>query len=216
MSNTPLHHFCNKEFVCEIEDLRERNVLLLLIDGSAIFGRIGRIEDCVISMVPPIGVTALNLVQLRPPNPTLAIPILVSQILVDLCDVAHVVEGPFITSPLTLCADAAVTAAGAQHTRNASTPVATRPQCELLDELEDLEAQNIGITTVGGWSILGVLGEVDDCVSLISSSTTAFPPLFFIGAVTVLGPAFPGGLIVLFGTFRVWSNLKALTQVILP
>jgi hypothetical protein len=217
MSNTPLPHLCNKDFVCEIETLRERNVLLLLVDGTAVFGRIGRIHDCVISIVPPIGVTALNLVQLRPPNPTLAIPLLVSQILIDLCDVAHIVEGPFVTSPLTL-----ITAASADPNatpsaaRSTTAPITTRPQRELLDELCDLQAQNLGITTLGGWSILGVLGDVDDCVSLISSATTAFPPLFFIGAVTIIGPAFPGGLIVLFGTFRVWSNLRTLTQVILP
>lgn len=217
MSNTPLPHLCNREFVCEIETLRERNVLLLLVDGTAVFGRIGRIFDCVISIVPPIGITGLNLVQLLPPNTSLGVTLLVSQILIDLCNVAHVIEGPFLTSPLTPVIAASADPSAAQSTaRTTSAPVTIRPQRELLDELCDLDGQNLGITTLGGWTILGVLGEVDDCVSLISSATTSFPPLFVIGAVTILGPAFPAGIIVLFGTFRVWSNLKTLTQVILP
>lgn len=215
MSNTPLPHLCNKKFVCEIETLRDRNVLLLLVDGSAIFGRIGRIDDCVISVVAPLGITGINLVQLRPPNPTLATTILVSQILIDFCDVAHIVEGPFLTSPLTGAAAASTTAVATQTARN-TLPVNNRPQRELLDELCDLQAQNLGITTLGGWTILGVLGWVDDCVSVISAATTSFPPLFFVGSVTIIGPAFIGGVIVLTGTFRVWTNLRTLTQVILP
>ncbi|MPM87824.1 hypothetical protein SDC9_134924 [bioreactor metagenome] len=62
----------------------------------------------------------------------------------------------------------------------------------------------------------GQLGEVDDCVALISTGTSIFPPIVFLGVVLVFGPAFPLGFIVLLGTFRVWSNLKTLTQVILP
>ncbi len=214
MSNTPLPHLCNKKFVCEIETLRDRNVLLLLVDGSAVFGRIARIEDCVISVVPPLGITALNFVQFRPPNPTLVTPLQVSQVLIDFCDVAHIIEGPFIATPLT--AAAATVATAPQAARNVILPQSTRPQRELLDELCDLQNQNLGITTLGGWTILGVLSWVDDCVSLVSPATAIFPPYFFQGEVTVFGPAFLGGFIRLAGTFRVWSNLKTLTQVILP
>lgn len=232
MSNTPLHHLCNREFVKELCDLRDRNVLLLMVDGSAVFGRVGHIDDCVLSVVPPVGVTALNFVQFRPPNPTLPLPLIVSQLFIDVCDIAHVIEGPFIVSPLlpilgclgtngiasdTVQSIVSQITQGNQAMRTEPTVAATdRTQRELLEELCDLEGQNIAITTLGGWTIGGQLGEVDDCVSVISSGTSVFPPIVFLGVVLVFGPAFPLGFIVLIGTFRVWSNLKTLTQVILP
>lgn len=234
MSNTPLHHLCNREFVEQLCELQDRNVLLLMVDGSAVFGRIARIDDCVLSVVPPVGVTALNFVQFRPPNGTLPLPLILSQIFIDVCNIAHVIEGPFIFSPLFPiigpgAAAAGITVppqvqaiaeqitAGTQGLRNdPSAAVAGRQQCELIEELEDLEGQNIAITTLGGWTIGGQLGEVDDCVALISTGTSIFPPIVFLGVVLVFGPAFPFGFIVLLGTFRVWSNLRTLTQVILP
>lgn len=238
MSNTPLHHLCNREFVEQLCDLRDRNVLLLMVDGSAVFGRIARIDDFVLSVVPPVGVTALNFVQFRPPNPTLPLPLIVSQIFIDVCDIAHVIEGPFVISPLlSLIGLTASTAEAASETTmpaavqsivkqitegtsglrsEPSTILAGRQQCELIEELEDLEGQNIAITTLGGWTIGGQLGEVCDCVSVISTGTSIFPPIVFLGVVLVFGPAFPLGFIVLIGTFRVWSNLRTLTQVILP
>lgn len=234
MSNTPLHHLCNREFVEQLCDLRDRNVLLLMVDGSAVFGRIARIDDCVLSVVPPVGVTALNFVQFRPPNPTLPLPLIVSQIFIDVCDIAHVIEGPFVISPLLALIGSAITATGTTISpavqsivqqitegtgaqRNApAAAVAGRQQCELIEELEELEGQNIAITTLGGWTIGGQLGEVDDCVSVISTGTSIFPPIVFLGVVLVFGPAFPLGFTVLLGTFRVWSNLRTLTEVILP
>ncbi len=226
MADTPLHHFCNRGLVEQLAEFRERNVLLLLIDGTAIFGRVGRIDDCVISMVPPVGCGGLNLVQYRPPNPTLVFPLLVSQILVDICNLAHIVEGPFVFPPLTKCLPPplAVDGVGAPSfvapaaVQSARTAVAgERPQRELFCELEQLEGQNVAIATLGGWIIAGQLGEVRrHCISVISTATTFFPPFFFIGFVTVFGPVFPGGFTVLPGTFRVWSNLCALTEVVLP
>lgn len=242
MSNTPLHHFCNREFVEQLCDLRDRNVLLLMVDGSAVFGRISRIDDLVLSVVPPVGVTALNFVQFRPPNATLPLPLIVSQIFIDVCDIAHVIEGPFIISPLLgILGGAAVAAdvvgaatvnttlpssvqAIVQQITEGSSPLRSEPseaingrqQCELIEELAELEGQNIAITTLGGWTIGGQLGEIDGCVSVISTGTSIFPPIVFLGVVLVFGPAFPLGFIVLLGTFRVWSNLNTLTQVILP
>ncbi|MGI6091608.1 MAG: hypothetical protein ACOYD5_01240 [Negativicutes bacterium] len=234
MSKTPLHHLCNREFVKQLCDLKDRNVLLLMVDGSAVFGRIARIDDCVLSVVPPIGVTSLNFVQFRPPNGTLPLPLIVSQIFIDVCDIAHVIEGPFIVSPLLplLCSNGVTTdstvppavqsiveqiTTGTQGMRSeASAVVPGRQQCELLEELCELEGQNIAITTLGGWTIGGQLGEIDDCVSVISTGTSIFPPTVFLGVVLVFGPAFPLGFIVLLETFRVWSNLRTLTQVILP
>lgn len=94
--------------------------------------------------------------------------------------------------------------------------MAGRQRCELIEELQDLESQNIGIVNLGGWIIGGQLGEVDDCVSIMGVGTTAFAPLIVLGAVNIFGPAFPGGAISLVGTFRVWNNLQTLTQVLRP
>lgn len=236
MSATPLHHLLNKEFVEQLCDLKDRNVLLLMADGSAVFGRIARIDDHVLSVVPPVGVTNLNFVQFRPPNGTLPLPLILSQIFIDVCNIAHVIDGPFIYSPLlplftlnngALTADASVPASvqsiaqqivsGQTGTRNTpSTIIPGRQQYKLIEELEDLEGQNIAITTLGGWTIGGQLGEVDDCVALFSTGTSIFPPIVFLGVILAFGPAFPFGFIVLLGTFRVLSNLKTLTQVVLP
>ncbi len=96
----PLQHFCNREFIEELCELRERNVLLLFIDGSAAFGRIVSFDDYVIRLLPPIGIAGVSNVLFRPPNPTLGVPILSGELLIDVCNVAHVVEGPFVTAPI--------------------------------------------------------------------------------------------------------------------
>lgn len=96
----PLKYFCNREFIEELCELRERNVLLLFIDGSAAFGRIVSLEDLVIRLLPPIGITGISNVLFRPPNPTLGAPILSGELLIDVCNVAHVVEGPFVVAPI--------------------------------------------------------------------------------------------------------------------
>lgn len=57
---TGLHHFCNREFCRALRDLRGYNFLLLLIDGSAVFGQIGRINDWVLGVLPPIGVPGVD------------------------------------------------------------------------------------------------------------------------------------------------------------
>lgn len=105
----PLHHFCNREFLEELVELKERNVLLLLVDGNAVFGRISRIDDGVVMILPALGITGLTLVQFRPPNPTAPI-ILVSQVFIDWCNIAHVVEGSFVVSPIIATAAAPATA----------------------------------------------------------------------------------------------------------
>lgn len=222
MSDTPLHHFCNREICEKLCELQDRNVLLLLIDGSAIFGRIGRIDDLVLSVVPPIGITALTFVQLRPPNSNLTTPILVSQIFIDICDIAHIAEGPFTTAPLIFPTTATTTITTEDSTTTTARTalagsIVDRQQWCLIEELRRLEGQNSAIGTLGGWVIGGQLGEIHrDCLGLISTGTALFPPLIIAATITIFGPAFPRGVLPLVGPFRVWSNLKALTQMILP
>lgn len=91
-----------------------------------------------------------------------------------------------------------------------------RQQRELIEELDDYEGQNIGIYTLGGWLIGGQLGNVDNCVAVTSNGTSAAPPLIVIGTLNIFGPAFPAGTLPLVGTFRAWTNLKALVQVLVP
>jgi hypothetical protein len=221
MSDTPLHHFCNREICGKLCELQDRNVLLLLIDGTAVFGRIGRIDDLVLSVVPAIGLAGLNFVQLRPPNSTLRLPILVSQLLIDVCNVAHLVEGPFILPPLLfpLLSESDTPDSPDSATSQAERTIsgADRQHCALIEELEVLQGQTCALVTLGGWIIGGQLGEIQrDCLSLMSAGTSFFPPLILPGTVTIFGPAFPHGIKRLSGPFRVWSNLKALTQTILP
>jgi hypothetical protein len=100
----PMHHFCNREFIEELMELRERNVLLLLIDGSAVFGRVVNCCecDCVVRLLPPIGITGITNVVFHPSNPTMTTSILVGEVFIDVCDIAHIIEGPFVVSPLVL------------------------------------------------------------------------------------------------------------------
>lgn len=216
--NTPLHHFCNREFIEELDELIDRNVLLLMIDGSAVFGRISRICDCVVTVVPAIGITgyygqAFPFVQFRPPNGTLTNPLEVSEVNIDVCDIAAAIEGPFVLSPLVTV--------NVNGIRADETPLTTIPSPERrIDDLEEIlhefEGQNIGVATLGGWSFTGQLGEVEDCIVLIGTATANFPPTIVIGTLVVFGPAFPGGVIVLVGNFRAWVNLKAVVQVLVP
>lgn len=214
--NTPLHHFCNREFIEELEELIERNVLLLMLDGSAVFGRISRICDCVVTVLPALGINgyygpAFPFVQLRPPNGNLANPLEVSEVNIDACDIAAAVEGPFVLSPL-------VTVNGI---RAIETPLTANPSSErrvkdLEDQLREFEGQNIGVATLGGWTFAGMFSEVEDCIALIGPATTNFPPLIILGALVIFGPAFPGGRIVLVGNFRAWVNVKTIVQVLVP
>lgn len=100
--STPLHHFCNREFLEEVNDLKERNVLLLMIDGSAVFGRLAccNRDDCVVRIVPATGIAGVLGVLFRPPAETLVAPIIVNEIYIDVCDIAHIIEGPFIVPPI--------------------------------------------------------------------------------------------------------------------
>jgi hypothetical protein len=211
MSVTPLHGFCNRELLEELAKLRDRDVLLLLLDGTAIFGHLGRVEEWVISVVPPLSVTTPNLVQYRLPNPTMVSPLLVSQLSINFCDIAHIVEGPFSESPL-----ATDDTPLFYEDISPVGPRTYRQRCELIDELTELRGQNAAYATLGGWIIAGQLDEVYDCIALISGATASLAPFIVAGTITILGPVFAGGFRFLTGTFRVWSNLKALTTIILP
>lgn len=214
--DTPLHCYCNRELAAELRNLRDRNVLLLLIDGSAVFGRLGRLEDRVITVLPAVAIVGVTAVRFRPPNPTLpGVDILVSEFLVDVCNIAIVVEGPFVFPPISETGKLVSGGKyGGQQMKTGKNMI--RQQSELIEELEELEGQNVGVVIVGGWVIGGQLGEVFDCVALFGPGTTAAPLLITIGAVNVFGPALCGGVQPMVGTFRAWVNLLALTGLLLP
>lgn len=214
--DTPFHHYCNRELAAALRDLRDRNVLLLLIDGSAAFGRLGRLDDRVLEVLPAVGIVGVNTVRFRPPNPTLpGVDILLSELLLDVCDVAAVVEGPFIFPPISETGKPASTPKyGLTYPKPAKAVV--RQQSELICELEEYEGQNVGALIVGGWVIGGLLGETSDCLAVFGPGTTPAPLLIALGAVNVFGPALVGGVQPMVGTFRAWVNLKALTGVLIP
>lgn len=212
--DSPLHHYANRELAVELRQLRDRNVMLLLIDGSAVFGRLGRLDDCIITVLPAVAIVGVTAVRFRPPNPTLpGVDILVSQFLVDICNIAGVVEGPFVFPPISETGKPAGKY-GAMHAKTGKTMA--RQQSEMIGELEEFDGQNVGVVTVGGWVIGGQLGEVFDCVAVFGPGTSASPLLVTLGTVNVFGPALVGGVQPMVGTFRIWVNLKALTGILIP
>ncbi len=214
--DSPLHHYANRELAVELRQLRDRNVLMLLIDGSAVFGRLGRLDDNIVTVLPAVAIAGVTAVRFRPPNPTLpGVDILVSQFLVDICDIAGVVEGPFVFPPISETGKAV--SGGKYGSQQAKTGKnMNRQQSEMIEELAELEGQNTGVVVVGGWVIGGQLGEVFDCVAVFGPGTSASPLLVTLGAVNVFGPALVGGVQPMVGTFRVWVNLRALTGVLIP
>ncbi len=217
--DTPLHCYCNRELAQELRGLRDRNVLLLLIDGSAVFGRLGRLEDRVITVLPAVGIVGVTAVRFRPPNPTLpGVDILLSEFLVDVCNIAIVVEGPFVFPPISETGKLASGGKyGGKYSGNVKPGKAmVRQQSVLIEELEELEGQNVGVVIIGGWVIGGQLGEVSECLALFGPGTTVAPLLITLGSVNVFGPALCGGVLPMVGTFRAWVNLLALTGLLLP
>ena len=213
--DTPLHHYCNRGLASELRQLRDRNVLLLLIDGSAAFGRLGRLDDNVLEVLPAVGIVGVNTVRFRPPNPTLpAVDILLSELLLDVCNVVVVVEGPFVFPPISETCKPPVAKYASSYPKTGKAVV--RQQNELICEMEEYEGQNVGVILVGGWAIGGLLGEVCDYVAVFGPGTTPAPLLIAMGAVNVFGPALVGGVQPMVGTFRAWTNLRALTGVLIP
>jgi small nuclear ribonucleoprotein (snRNP)-like protein len=206
----------NRDFARALKELRGRNVFLLLFDGSAVFGCLGCIEDWVINVLPAVGLCGVDAVRFRPPNAALPEDILLSEALIDVCDICACVEGPFATSPLSKVSTPQV-----KNTYN-NAPIVknknmySRQQCRLLEALDDLEGQNLGVLLLGGWTIGGQLEEVCEGVCVIGPSTSATPPLNTITALNVFGPALRNGKVSLFGDFQCITNNKALSAVLLP
>lgn len=214
--DTPLHHYCNRELAAEIRQLRERNVFLLLIDGSAVFGRMGRLDDNLVNILPAIGIGCVSSVRFRPPNPTLpSVDILVSEFVVDVCNIAVIIEGPFVFPPISETGKMP-TGKYSYPPNKAGKAQITRQQCELISELAEFEGQNVGVVLIGGWVIGGQLGDVLECVAVFGPGTSASPLLITLGSLNVFGPALVGGLQPMVGTFRAWVNLKALTGMLIP
>ncbi|MBP2650058.1 MAG: hypothetical protein H6Q74_883 [Firmicutes bacterium] len=192
--NSGLHHYINREFARELKGLAGRNILLLLLDGSAVFGRLGGIDECVISVLPAVGMTGVTAVRFRPPNPTLPeYDILLSEALIDLCNVTAVIEGPFIVPPISKACSLANNPNNApKQMMKPKTPY-VRQQSHLLEQLDEFCGQNIGVLLMGGWVIGGQLSEVDECVILFGPATTTAPYMICMGALNVFGPPFTGG-----------------------
>lgn len=211
MNDTPFYSYSNKQFIEKLGKLKDRNVLLLLLDGSAAFGRIGRIDDWVVIILPALDIPELNFVQVH--SPLVDHPILTSQLFIDSHDIAHVVEGPFTLPPLS---STTIPDTSSDTKVEAGTPIPGRQYCKLAEELEELENQNVAIVTIGGWLIGGKIGKTDHALSLIKPGDALLPPLIQPNTITIFGSAFPLELRLSLSTAKVWSNLKVLTQIILP
>ena len=213
MNDTPLYQYGNKHLIEKLGKLKNRDVLLLLLDGSATFGRIDRIDDWVVTILPTTSIPDQGFVQLRATGSSLAAdPILASQLFIDSRNIIHIVEGPFTLSPLST-----ITTPNDQTARTeASVPIPGRQYCKLIEELQELAGQNVAISTLGGWTIGGKLVEIEHSLSLIHIGDSLLPPLIIPNTITIFGSVFPLGLRLSINTVKIWSNLKALTQVILP
>lgn len=239
-----LSQFCNRGFMEQLCQLEDMNVLLLMIDGSAAFGRIASSSGNkrILRLVQPVGVTfpvgVTNGVVFRPANPDLAAPIILAQAWIDVCDIAFVFWGTFPTIPLFTVALGAFqsgsgsSAGNASTTANAGTRIEEERQgfnfgfnnnginqgalCALIEELRELTVRNVSLVTLGGWTVTGQLGQVFDCVALINPATATIPFVATIGTISISGPAIPGGALIIPAPVSAWVNLATLTQILQP
>lgn len=225
-----LRQLCNRGFIEELCELRDMNVLLLMIDGSAAFGRIADFSNNhILRLVQPVGVTfppgVVNGVVFRPANPDLAAPIIVAQAWIDICDIAFVFWGTFPFIPLfpgvlTAVSDGVTGAYNGTRTTTDEERQANfnfnNQCCVLAHELCELIVRNISLVTLGGWTVTGQLGQVHDGVALINPATATIPFVTTVGTISISGPAIPGGVILIPSAVSAWANLAALTQILQP
>ncbi|VBB05192.1 Hypothetical protein LUCI_0399 [Lucifera butyrica] len=214
MRNVPLRQFGNRVIYRKLIDLQNHNILFLLIDGSAVFGRIARIDGDTVSVISPCNVNYLALGPDEADNCDMTAPVPVSQVLIDICDIITFVEGPFTPSPRPVTAP--LTQSPLPNDIPAGPPIMLSRQYRLIEELEELESQNLALTVLKGWVIGGQLSEVFDRIALFTRASIDSTPLLLSGSLSFFGPAFPSGVLHLAGAFRAWVNLKGLTRVILP
>jgi hypothetical protein len=212
------HQLCNREFCRALRDLRGFNILALIADGSAVFGRLEAIDDWVAFILPAAGITGVVTVRYRPPSVPLVPDILLSEMLVDVCDIVAVIEGPYLVSPLSK-SDAQLVGALPVETKAAVMvkPNMTRQQQTLVDVIDDFSGQNLGLLLLGGWVIAGQVGDMCDYLTLTGPSTvTSVPPLLILGSLNIFGPALEGGALNLYGTYRALANLKTMLGTMFP
>lgn len=214
MSEAWSHSCFNRELLDRLSRLKERNVLLLLLDGSAIFGCLVRVDNTVLTLRPPLALPETPFVSFRLASSPLTATWSASQLFIDSQEIAHVVEGPFLASPLSDPETAPLTAEVLPQ--QVTPPIPGRQYCKLAEELIELADHHVTIATLGGWAIGGCLKEANLYLARIETATVHLPPLIPFSSVSLFGSAFPYGHKQLAGTFAIWSNLKILTQVILP
>lgn len=267
-----LSHHCNPCFITELNELVDMNVLLLMVDGSAAYGRLATTSTRnVLRLVQPVGAqfppNVRNGVVFHPANPEANPPLILAQILIDACDIAVVIWGTFPFVPLLAGEEeeeengcgcwnhgegngfnppygAGMGTAGAgfnyanaggyfnvpfgpRDDKEDTASSQTRPSnynmnnntnfnCALINDLQSLIVRNIGLVTLGGWTVAGQLGQVANGMALVTPSTANIPPIFTQGMLTVAGPAIPDGYLQLPHSVSAWVNLAVLTQVLQP
>lgn len=208
--------FCNSEFLLEVLERLDNNVLILLVDGSLAFGWIGEADDCVLKVFPPINTVGTAQAVYRPAP---AVPnvqdILANKVLLECENVAQVIFGPFPVLPFGL-SDSPIT----RNVYPARIKNISNGSCHDLGKITEaadrLEGKNAGIATLGSWRTGGKLLEIHDCSILLTAGSEAISPLIAPGAITVFGLALPAGGIVLSGAYHNVINIVALTGVVNP
>lgn len=215
MNDTPLYPYSNKSFIEKLSKFKNRDVLLLLLDGSAAFGRIERIDDWTVTLLPATSIPEQTFVQLCPAA-FADQPILTSQLFIDSRSILHFVESSFILSPLSPLATPVSPSPPTIPKTESNAPIPARQYCELAEELQELAGKNIAIMTLGRWILGGKFIKTERSISLITAGDSLLPPFVHPNRVTIFGAVFPLGLDLSIPPVRIWSNLKALTQIIVP
>lgn len=205
---------CNSEFLLEILERIDNNVLILLVDGSLAFGWIGEADDSVLKVFPPVNTAGITQAVYRPAPSATAQDLLVNKILLECEDIAQVIFGPFPTLPFVLSASPVSRSVFAVRIK---APLGVSSDLEgLAAAIDRLEGNNAGLETLGNWRTGGRLLAVNDCSLLLTVGTAVISPLIVLGAVTVFGQGLPAAGLVLSGAYHNIINIFVLTGVVDP
>lgn len=203
----------NREFIAELTEATGRNIILLMVDGSLIFGSIGRIEHAELHIIAPVAIASLGQAVFRPGAmvPPLQ-DVLATEIIVECEDIGQVIFGLFTTAVFSIGSNPII-----KDIFCPSIPDPDIHECKiehLVDKLDELEGRNLVISTLGGWNTGGQLCDLPDCVAWISEGTAVFPPYIVPGSLVIGAGTLPP-LITLTGPFSAMINMVALTGITL-
>lgn len=179
--------FKNEDFVKDLSREVNTDIVLLGINGFSYFGNLQAIQDCRIAILSPAVQSEANAVEILTPS---GAKTTTSFLRVDLWTV--VAKGSGIVS------DPLVSSCTVTPTADEAEAVRSEPD-SLICLLKRMIGDSISLTTMGGFTISGILSSMDDDVAIISVDNIYLP-----------GPCEP---ITSATTRSITVNLKAITSV---